>query len=140
MNFQNEQQLVYLSPFDFLGMLNIKHVSLMSWPITGIREGRLIWNTLYIPNFNFLAQFGGELCRGPNSKNGRNEKTRPKNHGEIGLKSWDSQKAYLELLLNVHTKFQLPSPIWRRDRGGTGLIWDQKGGNSIFSLLIDLGG
>ena len=31
--------------------------------------------------------------------------------GEMGLKSQNLQKTYLGLLLNIHTKFQLPSSI-----------------------------
>ena len=44
--------------------------------------------------------------------------------GEKGAKkSWPPpSKAHLEPLLNVITKFQLPSSIWRGDRGGTVLI------------------
>ena len=38
---------------------------------------------------------------------------------EMGLKNQNPQKAHLEHLLNVHTQFQLPSLIWRGDRGGT---------------------
>ena len=49
-------KIAYLGPFDFLGMLNIILVSLMSWPITGIREGRLMQNTLYI---NLISKFKG---------------------------------------------------------------------------------
>ena len=42
------------------------------------------------------------------------------------LKSRDRQKAHLGLLLNVYTKFQLPSPIWGRDREGTNFFQAQK--------------
>ena len=39
--------------------------------------------------------------------------------GSMGLKSRDAQKAYLGSLLNAHTKFQLPSSIWRGVMLGT---------------------
>ena len=51
--------------------------------------------------------------------------------GSIGVKSRKPQKAHIRPLLNVHTKFQPPSPIWREDRGGT---------KSPYPLLTDLGG
>ena len=60
--------------------------------------------------------------RGRNSKS---EKSRRNStslgllQGEMGLKSRDTQKARLGLLLNIHTKYQLPSSIWRGDGGGT---------------------
>ena len=65
------------------------------------------------------------------------------------LKSWDPQKAHWRHLLNVHTKFQLPSPIWRGVRRGTALFWGQKWGKthisppnwlrgSIFGYVIQL--
>ena len=55
-------KIAYLSPFDFLNMLNIIHVSLMNWPITGIREGRLIRNTRYItPIFHSFYSTKGYL-------------------------------------------------------------------------------
>ena len=54
---------------------------------------------MYITNFNFLPQFGGELYE---------EQTREvieiKKPGvEMELKSRDPQKAHLGQLLNVHT-------------------------------------
>ena len=52
--------------------------------------------------------------------------------GEIRLKSRDSQKAHLRLLLNTHTKSQLLSSIWRADRGGAALFQGQKGGKSVY--------
>ena len=75
--------------------------------------------------------------RGTNSKIDRNEKPLPKTHfarplgGEMWLKSRDSQKAHLEHLLNVHTKFQLSSTIGGY-RGEPALFWGQKGGKSPY--------
>ena len=60
---------------------------------------------------------------------------------EMGLKSRDLQKAHLGHPLNVHTDFQLRSPIWRGDMEGTALIEIKKRGNlHISPPLIDLGG
>ena len=59
--------------------------------------------------------------RGTNSRNKPDQKTtslRLKGV-EMGLKSLDPQKAHLGHLLNVRTLFQLPSLIWRGDKGGT---------------------
>ena len=41
---------------------------------------------------------------------------------EMGLKSRDTPKGTFRHVLNVHTEFQLPSSIWREDRGGTALF------------------
>ena len=41
---------------------------------------------------------------------------------EMVLKSRDPQRENLGHLLNVRTEFQLPSPIWRGDKGGTALF------------------
>ena len=40
-------KIAYFSPFHFMGMQNIIHVSLISWLITDIREERLMRNTRY---------------------------------------------------------------------------------------------
>ena len=50
------------------------------------------------------------------------------------LKSRDPPptKAHLGPVLNVHTKFQLPTSIWRGDRGGAALFHGQKGGKSPY--------
>ena len=59
----------------------------------------------------------------------------------MGLKNRDLQKAHLGPLLNVLTKFQLPSSIWKGNMGGTALFQGQKEGKFLISrLLIDLGG
>ena len=47
-------KIAYHSPFDFLGSVIIIHVSLLSWPITGIKEGRLMRNTRY----NYMYHLG----------------------------------------------------------------------------------
>ena len=86
---------------------------------------------------------------GTNSKIRKHEKTWSKNYflraarGEMRLKSLDPQKAHLGPILNVHTKFQLPSSIWRVDIKGTALFQSQKEGKSSYLSpphLIDLGG
>ena len=65
---------------------------------------------------------------GTNSKNEQNEKIGQKITSlglrgvEMGLKSRERQKAHSRHLLNIHTLFQLPSPIWRGDRGRTALF------------------
>ena len=62
--------------------------------------------------------------------------------GEKGLmrvKSRDFQKAHLGPLLNVHIIFQLPSPVWRGDRGETALFEVKKDEIPISPLLLDLG-
>ena len=88
---------------------------------------------MYLPNFSFLAQFGGVLCAKQTQKMKKIRKTEQKTAflklggGEMWLKSRDLQNAHLRSLFNVRTKFQLPSSIWRRDRGGIALFWDQKG-------------
>ena len=51
-------KVAYISTFNLLWMLNIIHVSLMSSPVTGIREGRLMRNTR--KNI-FLRQIGINL-------------------------------------------------------------------------------
>ena len=57
------------------------------------------------------------------------------------LKTRTRQKARLGLVINVHTKFQLPISIWRKISGGTELFQGQKGGKLPTSLfLIDLRG
>ena len=48
------------------------------------------------------------------------------------LKSVIPQKAHLGPLLNVHTKFQLPSSIWRENRRGTAPFQGQKWGKSSY--------
>ena len=40
-------KIAYPSPFDFLGIRTIVHISLVSWPIAGIMEGKLLRNTRY---------------------------------------------------------------------------------------------
>ena len=54
--------------------------------------------------------------------------------GETELKSRNPRKTHLGPLLNAHTKFQLPSSIWRGDSGGTAFFQGQKGGNPHISL------
>ena len=77
-------------------------------------------------NFNFLAQFGGELCEKQTQKIQKIRKSNKKKITFLGL--WDCkgeeergagklksryhQTAHLEHLLNVHTVFQLYSLIW----------------------------
>ena len=58
----------------------------------------------------------------------------------MGLKSRYPQKAYLWHLLNVHTKFQLPSLIWREDRGGQYFFEVKKGEDPHISPINDLSG
>ena len=58
---------------------------------------------------------------------------------EMKLKSRNTQKTHLGPLLYLHTKFQLPSPIWRGDKKGATLFQGQKEGEMLISpLLIDL--
>ena len=72
---------------------------------------------MYILNFNFLAQFGGELCEKRTRKMIEMKKLDQKlllwdcEGLKSGLKSPGLQKAHLELQPNVHTKFQLLSSI-----------------------------
>ena len=79
-------------------------------------------------NFNFLALFGGKLCEEQTQETIEMQKLDQKTISlglrvvEMRLKSRDPQKAYLGHLLNVLTLFELPSPIWREDRGGTALF------------------
>ena len=95
---------------------------------------------MYISNFKFLAQFGGELCEEQILKMRKLKKTDQKTTSlglwgsEIGLQSRDLQQSHIESLLNAHTKFQLPSSIWKRDRVGTVLFQGQKGGKSPYLL------
>ena len=64
-----------------------------------------------IPNFKFIAQFGGELCEKQAQKMKEMKKFDQKTtslqlwRGEMGLKIWDPQKAHLGHLLNVLTCF-----------------------------------
>ena len=74
-----------------------------------------------------------------NSRNHRNEKKTDQKtislglwSVEIGLKIRDPQKVHLGLLLNVHTKFHFPSPIWRGDKGETALFRGQIEGKSPY--------
>ena len=46
----------------------------------------------------------------------------------MGLKRRDPQKANLELVLKVLTKFEFPNSIWRGERGETALFQGQKKG------------
>ena len=101
---------------------------------------------LYIPNFSDIAQFGEELCEERAKKMRKTRKPDQQTTsfgrcgGEMRLKSRDLLKAHLGPLLNVHTKFQLPSSICKGDRG-IALFHDQKRGEiSISPLLIDAGG
>ena len=72
-----------------------------------------------IPNFKFLAQFGEQTQK--IRKPGQETSSLGLCGDEPGLTNREPPKAHLGLLLNVHTKFQLPSPIWREDRRGTAL-------------------
>ena len=77
---------------------------------------------MHIPNFSFLAQFGGQLCEEQTQKIRRPGQTTTSeglSGGDMGLKSRDPQKVHLGHLLNVHTCFQLPSSIWRAVIRGT---------------------
>ena len=58
----------------------------------------------------------------------------------MGLKSRDLQKTHLGHLLNIHTQFQLPNPIWRGDRGETAPFCGQKEGESPYLSLNCLRG
>ena len=65
---------------------------------------------MYIPNFGFLAQFGGEFCEEQTCEmiEMRNPNQKATSLGlegvEMGLNSRDPQKAYLgHLPPNVHT-------------------------------------
>ena len=71
-----------------------------------------------IPNFNCVAQFGRRVIRG------KTQNLRKIDQKTTFLRQWEAtmrlknqdapfQKAHLGSLLNVHTKFQLPSSIWR---------------------------
>ena len=123
-----------------------------------------------IPNFNFLAQFEGEIIEEQHffevKKGGKPHNSPPEwlsgfifwydtqllifyrlaekganfacltpQHFTSKLKqnwiliqeSWEPQKAHLTLLLNIHTKFQLPNSIWRGQ-------WKWK--NTIKPLLL----
>ena len=71
--------------------------------------------------------------RGTNSKSEKNKKNRPKNHcfgterrDEMEMRCRGLQKIYLGPLLNAHAQFQLPSLIWRGDRGGIVFFQGQK--------------
>ena len=58
----------------------------------------------------------------------------------MGLKSRDLQKAHLGPVLNVRTKFQLSSSIWREAKGGTAPFQGQKREEILISSrLINLG-
>ena len=87
---------------------------------------------MYIPNFSFLAQFGGELCEEKTQKTQKMKKPDPKpllwgfEGSKIVLKSQNPKKAHLRLLLNVHTKFQLPTSIRRGVMRGTNLEKEKK--------------
>ena len=88
---------------------------------------------MYVTNFNFLSQIGGELCEEQTQEMVEMKKADQKTISlglrevEMGLKSLDPQKAHLRYLLNVHTKFQLLSPIWKGNRKGTALFELKKG-------------
>ena len=56
-----------------------------------------------------------------------------------GAESRNSQKKHLGLLMNVHSKFQLSSSIWRGNRGETDLFQGQKRENLLISLSNKLG-
>ena len=71
----------------------------------------------YMPNFNPLAQFEGDICE---EKNQKIIKTLQKSIfcgcercNKAEKKTQNTQKAYLELLLNIHVKFYHHSSIWR---------------------------
>ena len=86
---------------------------------------------MYIPDFKFLVQLGGELCEEQIQKmrkNNQNTISLRLQGGEMGLKSRDPQKALLRHLLNVYTEFQLLSLIRRGDMGRTAFFQSQKGG------------
>ena len=72
--------------------------------------------------------------RGTNLKN---EKIRPKNHFIVAMrgcngseKSNQPKSVYIWLLPSLHTKFELSSSIWRRDREGRACFQGQKGETS----------
>ena len=73
-------------------------------------------------NFNFLAQFGEELCEEQTQEMMEMKKSNQKTTSlglkgvGMGLKSRDHQKVHLGHLLNVYPEFQLPSPVWREDK------------------------
>ena len=48
------------------------------------------------------------------------------------------QAARVRPQINVHTKYQLSSSIWRRNKKGSALFQDKKWENHISSSLIDL--
>ena len=55
---------------------------------------------------------------------------------EMGLKSRDFQKAQLGPLLNVHTKFQLPSLIWNKVMSGTNLKNSENEKNELINHFL----
>ena len=75
--------------------------------------------------------------RGTNSKY---NKIRPTNYifGVVRRCIWSEKstpkKAHLWPSPSLHTKFKLPSSIWRRDRGGIDLFQGQKGEKSSYRL------
>ena len=61
---------------------------------------------MYIPNFTFLAQFGGGLCEEQTQKLRKNDRKITfwgLLRDEMGLKSRDPRETHLGLLPNVHT-------------------------------------
>ena len=66
---------------------------------------------MYISNFKLLALFGRELCEKQTQKMRKVKKTDQKTTsfklraGEMGKKSRGPQKAHVEPLPNVHSKF-----------------------------------
>ena len=73
---------------------------------------------MHIQNFKLPSSIWREFMRGINLKNKKNQ---PKYYffGAVGLKSRDPQKSHLRPPFNVRTKFNVPSSIWWKDRGGT---------------------
>ena len=71
-----------------------------------------------IPNFNNLTQLGEGrgICDEQTQKIFGAEKG-----GAMGLKSGNSRKARLRSLSSLHSKFQISSSIWKRDREGINL-------------------
>ena len=86
-------------------------------------------------NFNFLAQFGGELCE---EKTQKIRKTKQKTiflrlwGGVMRLKSRNSQKAHLWLSPSSYIKFQLVSSIRKGNWTKIALSQGQKYKNFLY--------
>ena len=88
---------------------------------------------MYIPNSKFLAQFVWEFSEEQTQKKGENPTKKPLVFF-MTVRDWNGAEKSRPLrpLLNVHTKFQLPSSIWREVMRGTNLENVKKRPKTIF--------